>query len=335
MGFLKQAGITFVPTGLSHGTITAIIDHQPFEITTLRHDVSTDGRWATVDFTDDWQADASRRDFTMNALYLSATGQVFDYFDGLSHLNQGEVRFIGDPAQRIQEDYLRILRYFRFYTRFHKGAHDPHVHEVIQGLKDNLGQLSPERVQMEITLLLNLPQPDRGIDAMVKTGVFEWLWSMDNPSPLWQHVRHWEDRLCLSPAFERRLVALLGGDMILIDRWLSQFKYPLKTQKNAHTLCQLLAPPLLSKQAILYYHGPEIFLNWCPFQENPVVESLTAFGKAWAHRPLPLSGKHLLNLGLKGPEVGHMLHKLEIWWLEQDRLPDEAACLKWVQQQLS
>ena len=121
---LQAAGIRTVPTGLEHGTVTAVVDGRGFEITTLRRDVETDGRHATVAFTDDWRADAARRDFSINALSMTRDGAVFDYFDGVADLRAGRVRFVGDPATRIAEDYLRILRFFRFFSRYATGAAD-------------------------------------------------------------------------------------------------------------------------------------------------------------------------------------------------------------------
>ncbi len=118
MAALRQAGVKVVPTGLGHGTVTAVVDGRGFEITTLRRDVETDGRHAVVAFTEDWRLDASRRDFTINAMSMARDGTLFDYFDGTADLQAGRVRFVGDPATRIAEDYLRILRFFRFYARY-------------------------------------------------------------------------------------------------------------------------------------------------------------------------------------------------------------------------
>src|SRR6478752_9303680 len=121
---LREAGLRAVPTGLAHGTVTAVSDGQGFEVTTLRRDVQTDGRRAVVAFTDDWRADAARRDFTINAMSLTRAGEVFDYFGGIADLRAGVLRFVGDPATRIAEDYLRILRYFRFLARYGNGPVD-------------------------------------------------------------------------------------------------------------------------------------------------------------------------------------------------------------------
>ena len=150
---LEAAGLKVIPTGIDHGTVTAIVDDEKFEVTTLRLDVATDGRHATVKFTDDWQADAARRDFTFNALYMDADGKVYDYFGGQEDLKNGETVFIGSAEDRINEDYLRILRYFRFRGRYkiHPGqGYDPDVLAVIDRLAPNLTKLSYERIWSEI-----------------------------------------------------------------------------------------------------------------------------------------------------------------------------------------
>ena len=129
---LEQAGLRALPTGLAHGTVTALAEGRGFEITTLRHDLQTDGRHAVVAFTDDWRADAARRDFTINAMSATPDGTLFDYFDGAADLQAGRVRFVGDAATRIAEDYLRILRFFRFFARYAAGAPDSEAMAAIE-----------------------------------------------------------------------------------------------------------------------------------------------------------------------------------------------------------
>lgn len=155
---LQDAGIRSVPTGIEHGTVTAILPGGPVEITTLRHDVSTDGRRATVVFANDWREDAARRDFTMNALYADPlTGEIFDWFGGNLDLELRRVRFIGDARQRIREDHLRILRYFRFQARFGTTPADAEAEAACAELAATLKGLSRERVGAEMMNLLGLP----------------------------------------------------------------------------------------------------------------------------------------------------------------------------------
>src|ERR1700739_1220589 len=146
---VEAAGLKAIPTGIAHGTVTAVVGRQPFEVTTLRRDVETDGRHAVVAFTDDWRADAARRDFTMNALSMTRDGVVFDYFGGIADLRHGVVRFVGDPATRIAEDYLGILRFFRFHARYGVGPPDAAAVAAIRAGVAGLARLSAERVWAE------------------------------------------------------------------------------------------------------------------------------------------------------------------------------------------
>ena len=147
---LEVAGIKAVPTGFEHGTVTAIVNGRPFEVTSLRQDIATDGRHAIVAYTDDWEEDSARRDFTMNALYAGADGEIFDYHGGVDDLLAGRVRFVGDAGQRIREDYLRILRLFRFHAWYGKGDMDPDALRAAADAKAGLAQLSGERIAKEI-----------------------------------------------------------------------------------------------------------------------------------------------------------------------------------------
>jgi len=153
---LTKNGVKVIETGISHGTLTAILNKKKFEITTLRKDVFTDGRHANVEFTHDWESDAKRRDFTINAIYSDILGRIFDPLNGISDLNNGNVKFIGLPEHRIQEDFLRILRYFRFFIQYSKNEHD---HNVIQSIKKNingLNKISNERIFNELEKTLKL-----------------------------------------------------------------------------------------------------------------------------------------------------------------------------------
>ena len=175
---LQFSGIKSVPTGMDHGTITAVCGKQVIEITSLRKDVSTDGRRATVAFTQNWQEDAARRDFTMNALYLSADGTIYDYCGGLDDLDTGLVQFIGDPHDRIIEDYLRILRFFRFSARFGQGF-DERAIAAIRDSRQGISTLSRERIGDELKKILVLPNAVMAVDGMAETGVLNELWNGD------------------------------------------------------------------------------------------------------------------------------------------------------------
>ena len=168
---LETAGLKAVPTGIKHGTVTAVSDHRAFEVTTLRRDVTTDGRHAEVAWTDDWEVDAARRDFTINAMSMTRDGAVFDYFGGRADLAAGRVRFVGEPAARIAEDYLRILRFFRFQARYGQQEPDHVTVAALRGGVDGLARLSPERVWSEFKRILVAPEPGRSIRLMQELGV--------------------------------------------------------------------------------------------------------------------------------------------------------------------
>jgi len=171
---LEKAKIKAVPTGIDHGTVTAVSAGQPFEITTLRRDVSTDGRRATVAFTDDWREDAARRDFTINALSADPnTGELFDYFGGLADLEHRHIRFIGDPLQRIAEDHLRILRFFRFHARFDAGKPDAAALDACTARARDLMALSRERIADELLKLLEMPDPSRTVAIMLEREILK------------------------------------------------------------------------------------------------------------------------------------------------------------------
>ena len=172
---LERAGLRVIPTGLSHGTVTALVDDRAFEITTLRRDVSTDGRHAEVAWTTDWRADAARRDFTINAMSLARDGTLYDYFGGQSDLAAGIVRFVGDPATRIAEDFLRILRFFRFFARYARAAPDQAATSAIRAAVPGLARLSPERLWSELKKILSAPAPGAAIHLMADLGVLSAL----------------------------------------------------------------------------------------------------------------------------------------------------------------
>ena len=168
---LRRAGLKVFETGLAHGTVTAVLDGEPVEVTSLRRDVATDGRHAEVAWTTDWREDAARRDFTINAMSLAADGRLWDYFGGRDDLAAGRVRFVGDPATRLREDYLRALRFFRFQARYGRGEPDPAALAAIRAAVPGLARLSAERVWMELKRLLAAPDPTGAVALMAETGV--------------------------------------------------------------------------------------------------------------------------------------------------------------------
>lgn len=209
MDVLAKQGIKTVPTGIEFGTITAVIDGQGYEITTLRRDVDTDGRHATVAFTDDWQGDAARRDFTMNALYLDTAGKLYDYFGGQKDAAEGRVHFIGDAAQRIQEDVLRILRFFRFYAWFGRGVIDAEGLAACRAAAGLIPQLSVERVWREIMKLLAADQPAASWRLMCDAEILAAILPEAANVARLESLLKTEQRYEIPPSPLRRLAALL------------------------------------------------------------------------------------------------------------------------------
>ena len=211
---LDAAAIRSVPTGIDHGTVTALLPGGPVEITTLRKDVSTDGRRATIAYSDDWREDAARRDFTINALYVDpASRELFDFFDGLDDLEERRVRFIGDPRQRIREDHLRILRYYRFQARF--GATlDDEAERACTELAPMLKGLSRERVAWELLTLLAVPDPTETVARMYRQGVLGMVLPETGDAEIvaFEKLVEFERKTGRPPAAIRRLAALLPRD---------------------------------------------------------------------------------------------------------------------------
>ena len=317
---LEAAGIDSVPTGIAHGTITALAPDGPIEVTTLRHDVETDGRHATVAFTDDWAADAARRDFTMNALTAEAdTGAVHDYHGGLEDLEAGRVRFIGDAATRIAEDRLRVLRFFRFTAHFGRKA-DADGLAACRAAAGTLGRLSVERVTAELMRLLALPAPGDTVALMLDAGVLAGVLPEARNVEGYRALLAAEDAAGVERSPVRGLAALLTND---VGRVVSVARC-LKLSNADRT--RLVAAAAHSDEktipAILYTFGRQgavdrLLLTGAPTER--VREALTA--------PLPEfapKGRDLLALGVApGPEVSRLLREVEARWLAEG-LPGEA-----------
>ncbi len=218
---LEAADIKVIPTGIAHGTVTAIASGDHHEITTLRRDVETDGRRATIAFADDWREDAARRDFTINALYADPlTGAVDDWFGGLADLQAGCVRFIGDAATRIAEDYLRILRFYRFAARFGDGNLEPVSHAAVTAARQSLKSLSRERIADELTKILSLPDPRAIVGQMAADGIFAVILPELDPTfaAALDRLLANESATAAAPAALRRLAALLPADAGIADQ---------------------------------------------------------------------------------------------------------------------
>lgn len=315
---LEAAGIKVVPTGIAHGTVTAVIDHRPVEITTLRCDVSTDGRRATIAYTREWREDASRRDFTINALYADPlTGAVHDYFGGLDDLATRTVRFIGDPAQRIAEDHLRILRYFRFLARFGTLPPDPRSYAACAEQANSLMALSRERIADELLKLLALPDPADVVEMMIEGGIF---------APVLPEIgAEGLARLRTFLAREQaagighgsplvRLSALLPQDASTGEQIAARLKLSNKARKR---ISAALAPrPACgSGRELVFRIGKEAAIDQMLLDPGDDVTDIAEL-MHWKVPEFPVGGRDLLELGINaGPDVALLLGRIRESWI--------------------
>lgn len=310
---LRAAQIRAVPTGIEHGTITVVLESGPVEVTTLRRDVSTDGRRATVAFTDDWREDAARRDFTINALYADpGTGAIYDYFGGLADLEARHVRFIGDPLQRIAEDHLRILRFFRFLARFGDRA-DPEGLDACVARSKDLMALSRERIRDELLKLLVAKDAVRVVRIMLERGVFEPVLPEIASADRLVHLAQRESEAGIAPHPLRRLAALLPENAQLADQIGARLKLSNAERKR---LIAAVAQPQGAAKPLAYRLGIDSALDQLLLSDRPIAE--VAEVESWQAPRLPLTGGALVERGLaKGPEVARALRAVEDRWIDE------------------
>ena len=336
---LEKSGIKVVPTGLAHGTVTAVVPPRHFEITTLRRDVETYGRRARVAFDADWAADAARRDFTINAIFLAPDGRIDDPVGGLADLRARRVRFVGDPATRIAEDLLRLLRYYRFEARFGTGIGDPQARAACRTAAHLLPTLSRERIAQELIKLLDTPDPIAVLRMMQEDGVL----AVVLPEA------HRLDRLRRLIAIElgpdplRRLAALIEvdgeGAVALAAR--------LRFSNAWRDRMQDLSPPwpldpqgdVQAQRRALYWLGVERYRDLALLlaAEGEVSRSrlveLLDLARAWTPPVFPLAGCDVTALGIPAGEgVGRLLAAARDWWEASDFTPDRAACLAYLRE---
>jgi len=336
---LEKSGIKVVPTGLAHGTVTAVVPPRHFEITTLRRDVETYGRRARVAFDADWAADAARRDFTINAIFLAPDGRIDDPVGGLADLRARRVRFVGDPATRIAEDLLRLLRYYRFEARFGTGIGDPQARAACRTAAHLLPTLSRERIAQELIKLLDTPDPIAVLRMMQEDGVL----AVVLPEA------HRLDRLRRLIAIElgpdplRRLAALIEvdgeGAVALAAR--------LRFSNAWRDRMQDLSPPwpldpqgdVQAQRRALYWLGVERYRDLALLlaAEGEVSRSRLAelldLARAWTPPVFPLAGCDVTALGIPaGERVGRLLAAARDWWEASDFTPDRAACLAYLRE---
>jgi tRNA nucleotidyltransferase/poly(A) polymerase len=328
----EAAGLKTIPTGVEHGTVTVVSHGRPFEVTTLRRDVETDGRHAVVSFTSDWREDAARRDFTINALYCDATGEVYDPCGGIADLKAGRVRFIGIAKDRIREDYLRILRFFRFFARYGSGRPDAEALKACASLKSGIATLSAERVWAELKRLLAAPDPTRALLWMRTTEVLQKVlpesWGIDAV----HRVVAAEKLEVWAPDPLLRMQSMLPPHRARIEALAERLRFA--RAETARLLAWADAPEIdpatfesdLAKT--LYRHGREGVLDRLRHGLAREIEQghseaaaqlrrLAEVAESWQPPVFPVSGRDLVAQGLEpGPEVGKRMRDLEERWIE-------------------
>ncbi len=322
MAALKAAGLKAVPTGVEHGTVTAVSERAPYEITTLRRDVETDGRRAVVAFTQDWAEDAARRDFRLNALYADATGVVFDPTGGgLADAAEGRIVFVGEAETRIREDYLRILRFFRFQAWYGRGAPDATGLAACAALKSGMAQLSAERVSKELLKLLAAPDPVASVRAMERTGVLSQVLPEVRPLAMFEAL----SRRSGDPVL--RLSALLPVDEAAVRGIAEGLR--LSNAVRDRLAAAVADGPVVrpgmgaaEARAALYRLGRRAFedrLARAEAAEGGDGGQLRRLAEDWTPPRLPVGGRDLARLGLQpGPDTGRILKAFEEGWVADD-----------------
>ena len=331
MARLKAKGLRTIETGLDHGTVTAVSGSHAFEITSLRRDVETDGRHAKVAFTDDWAQDAARRDFTINALYASVDGAIFDYATGVADLATGKVRFMGDPRVRIAEDYLRVLRLFRFHAWYGRGEIDAEGLGAAMDAKGKLKTLSAERIAKELLRLLEAQSPGPVVRVMAQSGILAELLPGDLQRSRLEQMTVLDrdrdailrlaallpdgdaaahaaaDRLRLSNADRARLEQALGDENLTAG----------VTPKDAARLLYRWGPARFRDKVLLLWAG-------APGEAGPW-KSLLELAQSWERPRFPLTGRDVMQAGIpEGPQVGRVLAELENGWVQGDFAASES-----------
>ncbi len=352
---LEDAAIKAVPTGIDHGTVTAIIGEEKFEITTLRRDVETDGRRATVAYTNDWVEDSNRRDFTINALSATLDGDVYDPHNGITDLAHGKIRFVGLAGERIEEDVLRLLRFFRFYGHFGRPPPDPDAMAACRIHADKLPSLSAERVRDELLKIMLTPDPAEVGVLMRGLGIFDHILPEAGDVGRLRSLSWLETRAIVMDAVYpdalRRLAALLGNGGDAGDVGATVAGRLKLSNRDKERLGLLARPPLditpdldaQERRRALHRLGADrvrdlVLLTWAgeltltprlPSERTEGWKELLVECDGWQGALFPAKGQDAIDLGVpEGPRVGELMDTLEAWWQEGDYQADREACLK-------
>lgn len=350
---LSAHDIKVIPTGLEHGTITAVVANHVIEITTLRRDVECYGRHAEVVFTDNWEEDAARRDFTINAMSCSLDGKIYDYYGGLQDLNTGCVRFVGDANERCKEDVLRILRFFRFYAFYGKGGIDKHGLDACERYVERLSILSGERVQKEMLTLLGADRLVEAFQAMYDIGALQALFGQEVDIAILSHMTDAEQELGVPPYALLRLAALLRSSGFGEDDVRNIAQSWRLSNKDKAVLLYLISEPLdvldnissdleMKRLVRKWREKTKFFvlLRWSEvlkFTQDDIppnvktYKALLTLMHSWDVPQFPLSGKDLIVAGyVPGKRLGELLSGAEKWWEDNEYNPSKEELIDWV-----
>lgn len=333
---LESAGLRTIPTGIEHGTVTALSGGKSFEITTLRHDVETDGRRATVRFTDDWDGDAARRDLTMNAMSIDPEGVLHDPFGGRDDLMAGRIRFVGDAHARLAEDVLRLLRFFRFYAHYGKPPPDAEALQACRTMAPALGRLSGERIRAELIKLLQARDPIPALRLMQGAGALVHVLPRGGDLSRLERLVAIEGRAGVTPKPLRRFAALLDTDPAAVDPAADRLRLSNAERRYLETASESSVSPALdtlARRRALHRLGADryrelVLLGWSRDEAAGDWQALLRKADGWTAKTLPITGADVLERGVpRGPAVGEILRALEDWWIEGNFTADRRQCL--------
>lgn len=340
----SEAGLKTIPIGIKFGTIGVVVNGEVLEVTSLRKDVKTDGRRAVVEFTDNWEVDASRRDLTINAVYADEKGNVFDYYNGIEDLEKGIVRFIGKPEKRIREDYLRILRFFRFYSIFSKGKIDEDALKACIKNRDGMKTLSKERVRDEVGKIMLTPNAVKVMKIMFENGILKNFLPKENSLDRLDFLLNWFDDVRIPNADLRRIFIIINPDRKMVEKVAAAMKF--SNKKKDHMLAivrmnvsldEILDEANLDK--LIYLYGKDVVVDKLIITsalENKMVEDIWRRISQIQDRIVPIfpvKGKDIMILGAKDKQIGEVLNAIEKMWIDshfhmtRDELLEEAKGL--------
>ena len=339
---LNKENIKFIDVGINHGTVTAIINERKFEITTFRDDIFTDGRHAQVSFSNSLEEDALRRDFTINAMYLDKSGNLIDPTDGKKDLENRVVRFIGRPDERIKEDYLRILRYFRFLALFGDISPDAEVMKTISANLDKLSVVSKERQWNELKSILTLTAPNNAISAMSEIGLLDDYFNGIGINDAFVNLIEIESKISFSIDPILRLSTLIENSLDKANTIIKKLPLSKSESTDLLKLCTLnkkVVSYMSMKEVryLLYLLGrdgfqKQILVTWAKDANNKNEvnwRSLYEVAQSWEKPSFALTAKDVINMGIsQGPMVGDILKEVEDWWAENDFIDDKFSLIE-------